>query len=84
MRLVAAAVALLVIAQIAVYSPRALPSMILAAALVVAILAVEETRVHRARDAEDYARERVCHHGGTDFQAGDGDDYARSQVGRKR
>jgi hypothetical protein len=80
-RLALAAFALLVLAQIAVYSPRALPSMILAAAAVIAVLVFEEGRVRSARSAEDTAAKRVCHHGGTSFQAYDGDDAARHQVG---
>ncbi len=83
MRLVAASAGLLVAAQVAVYSPRALPSMLLAAALIIALFIVEEGRVKSARNAEDYARERVCHHGGTNFQAGEGDDAARAQVRRR-
>lgn len=82
-RLGVASIGLLVVAQVAVYSPRALPSMILAAALIVAIFAVEETRVKEAKRGKKSADKRVCHHGGTSFQAGEGDDYARSQVGRR-
>jgi hypothetical protein len=80
-RLALAAFALLVIAQIAVYSPRALPSMILAAAAVAALFVIEEGRVKSARSAEKSANKRVCHHGGTSFQPYDGDDAARHQVG---
>jgi hypothetical protein len=66
-RLALGAFALLVIAQIAVYSPRALPSMILAAAAVIALLVFEEGRVRSARSAEDTAAKRVCHHGGSSW-----------------
>jgi hypothetical protein len=82
-RLALAAFALLVIAQVAVYSPDALPSMILAAALVAAVFAFEETRVSEARRRRESAEKRVCHHGGTTFQPFDGDDAVRHQVGRR-
>jgi len=76
-RWLVASAALLVAAQVAVFSPRALPSMILAAALVVVILAAEETRVREARRHEGYAEDHVCHHGGTPFQPYEGDEEAR-------
>lgn len=79
-RLGLAALALLVIAQIAVYSPRALPSMILAAALVVVVLVIEETRVREARRAENFAEGHVCHHGGTDFTPFEGDETRRGHA----
>jgi hypothetical protein len=78
-RLAVAAVALLVIAQIAVYSPRALPSMILAAVVVAAVVVVEEGRVSSARSGEKSAKKRVCHHGGTSFQPFDGDEKSRGR-----
>jgi hypothetical protein len=68
-----AAAVVLVIAQVAVFSPRALPSMILAAAALAAVLVVEETRVREARRAEHYAEGHVCHHGGTTFQPSEDD-----------
>jgi hypothetical protein len=76
-RLALASIALLVIAQIAAYSPRALPSMILAAALVVAVFVFEEGRVTTARSAEKSAKERECHHGGTSFRPYEGDEGVR-------
>lgn len=84
MRLGAASIGLLVVAQVAVYSPRALPSMILAAALIVAVFIVEEGRVRSARSGEKSAAKRVCRHGSTSFQPFDGDDAARSRIGGKR
>jgi len=82
-RLMLAAVALLVIAQIAVFSPRALPSMILAAAAVVVVVVLEEGRVTTARSGEDSAKKRECHHGGTSFMPHEGDEPERAKVGRR-
>jgi len=76
-RWLVASAALLVAAQVAVFSPRALPSMILAAALVVVILAAEETRVREARRHEGYAEDHVCHHGATGFDPSDPDGTLR-------
>jgi hypothetical protein len=73
MRLGIASVAVLALAQVAVYSPDALPSMILAAALVAVVFVVEETRVREARRAEHFAEEHACRHGGTSFRPHDED-----------
>jgi hypothetical protein len=57
---------------------------IVSVALLSGVIAVEETRVSEAHRDEQSWRKRVCTHGSTTFQAGEGDDYARSQVGRQR
>lgn len=73
-----AGLAVTLLAQVAVYSPRALPSMILAAAAVAAVVLFEEGRVRAARSAEDTAVRRECHHGPvTGFDPSDPDGTLR-------
>lgn len=52
--------------------------------LLAGVIVIEETRVSEAHRDEKSWRKRTCTHGSTGFQAGEGDDYARSQIGAKR
>lgn len=45
--------------------------------------AAEETRVHEAHRDEKSWRKRTCRHMATRFQPYEGDDAARSRVGRR-
>jgi len=77
-RLGLAGLVISLLAQVAVYSPRALPSMLLAAAAVAAVVLFEEGRVSTARSAEKSAKDRECHHGpATGFDPSDPDGSLR-------
>jgi hypothetical protein len=73
------AVMTLIVAQVAMFDPRALPSMILSAAVAVLVFAVQQTRVSEAKHEADSAHKRECHHGASTFQPYDGDESERGR-----